>query len=331
MTLSEIGLPGQQVDVLNGGDVDPEGRLLSVAEVQEAFRQIRERQARRRQEASTSAATADEGPPDPAWRCTTPELPHAEDSPEPEHRGDQPPPPRAMLDASWLAVLAAHAGAGASTVALAVADAVAATGRAVALVDTAAPLRSGLVAATTAEYGADATGAWRRGVRAMPGSADITVDRRAGELPPQGWPAAAAGAVVVDLGQPDPGNLALLGQAGCPVVVVCRPTVPGVRLLERTLAGLPHSAVVIAAVGGGKWPGDVLASQGPRLRALRAGGRVVSVPIDRRLGVTGPIASPLPKSVLSAGRALMGLIGGTRPGAAAHPHGGFDAADERNQ
>lgn len=330
MTLSEIGLPGQQVDVLNGGDVDPDGRLLSVAEVQEAFRQIRARQPGRRAVEASNEPPA----PDPAWRDSTLELPFVDDVPAPDHSHEEHAPDtaaQATLDASWLAVLAAHAGAGASTVALALADAIAATGRIAALVDTAPPLRSGLVATTTAEYGADATGAWRRGVRAMPGSSDITLDRRAGALPPQGWPAAAGGSVVVDLGQPDQGNLALLGQAGCRVVVVCRLTVPGVRLLEQTLAGLPDSAVVVAAVGNGKWPGHVVASQGPRLRALRADRRVVAVPIERRLEVTGPTNSPLPKSVLAAGRAILGLIDGTRPDAAAYPHGGIDAANERNQ
>ena len=44
MSLSEVGVPGQRVDVLNGGDVAPDGRLLSVAEIQQAFRELRARQ-----------------------------------------------------------------------------------------------------------------------------------------------------------------------------------------------------------------------------------------------------------------------------------------------
>ena len=58
MSLSEVGVPGQRVDVLSGGDVDPSGRLLSVAEIQQAFRELRAR---------TSAATTT--PPAPAGRA----------------------------------------------------------------------------------------------------------------------------------------------------------------------------------------------------------------------------------------------------------------------
>src|SRR3954465_4696067 len=43
MSLSGVGVPGQRVDVLNGGDVAPDGRLLSVAEIQQAFRELRVR------------------------------------------------------------------------------------------------------------------------------------------------------------------------------------------------------------------------------------------------------------------------------------------------
>ena len=43
MSLSEVGVRGQCVDVLNGGDVAPDGRLLSVAEIQQAFHELRDR------------------------------------------------------------------------------------------------------------------------------------------------------------------------------------------------------------------------------------------------------------------------------------------------
>ena len=208
-------------------------------------------------------------------------------------------------------MVAAHAGAGASTVALAIADAAAAAGRATHLVETAHPTRSGLVAAANAELGIDASGAWRRGSRGQ-----VTIDRRAGNDTPIGWPALTAsddGLVVVDLGLPTPDGLARLAASGCRIVVVCRPTVPGVRLAEQLLNSIT-GPVIVASVGAGKWPGEVSASLGPRLRALRATNAVVPVPADRRLEVTGPTNSPLPKPVATAGRSLLGLIDAARSG-----------------
>ena len=43
VSLSEVGRTGQRVDVVHGGDVAPDGRLLSVAEIQQAFRELRAR------------------------------------------------------------------------------------------------------------------------------------------------------------------------------------------------------------------------------------------------------------------------------------------------
>jgi hypothetical protein len=61
-------------------------------------------------------------------------------------------------------VLAAHAGAGASTVALLLGDTLAATGTATRLIECADPSRSGIAAATDTELGEDPSG-WRRGRR----------------------------------------------------------------------------------------------------------------------------------------------------------------------
>jgi hypothetical protein len=211
-------------------------------------------------------------------------------------------------------VVAAHAGAGASTVALAIADAAAAAGRTTHLIEAAHPTRSGLVAAANAELGVDAGGAWRRGSRGQ-----VTIDRRAGNATPSGWPALKTlddGLVVVDLGLPTPDSLARLAISRCRIVVVCRPTVPGVRLAEQLLNSIT-GPVIIASVGSGKWPGEVNASLGPRLRELRAANAVVTVPADRRLEVTGPTNSPLPKPVATAGRSLLGLIDAAHSGVVA--------------
>ena len=286
MSLSEVGVPGRRVDVLNGGDVAPDGRLLSVAEIQQAFRELRARK-----------------PSEPATCTGRPSGPA---------RGSQPAVTRgADLDGAWVSVVAAHAGAGASTVALAIADAAAAAGRATHLVETAHPTRSGLVAAANAELGLDASGAWRRGSRGQ-----VTIDRRGGNDTPIGWPAVTAsddGLVVVDLGLPSPDSLTRLATSGCRIVVACRPTVPGVRLAEQLLNSVT-GPVIVASVGAGKWPGEVSASLGPRLRALRAANAVVTVPADRRLGVTGPTNYPLPKPVATAGRSLLALIDAARSG-----------------
>jgi hypothetical protein len=292
MSLSEVGVPGQCVDVLNGGDVAPDGRLLSVAEIQQAFRELRARK-----------------PSEPATCTGRPSGPARGSEPAVTHGAD--------LDGAWVSVVAAHAGAGASTVALAIADAAAAAGRATHLVETAHPTRSGLVAAANAELGLDASGAWRRGSRGQ-----VTIDRRAGNDTPIGWPALIAsddGLVVVDLGLPTPDGLTRLATSGCRIVVVCRPTVPGVRLAEQLLNSVT-GPVIVACVGAGKWHGEVSASLGPRLRTLRATNALVTVPADRRLEVTGPTNSPLPKPVATAGRSLLGLIDAARSGDATTHH-----------
>lgn len=308
MSLSEAGVPRQRVEVLNGGDVAPDGRLLSVAEIQQAFRDLR---ARKPPEAASALGPEQEqAAAAPGW---TGAGAIGTNLPSDPARGSEPVATQsADLHRAWVSVVAAHAGAGASTVALAIADAAAAAGRATHLVETAHPARSGLVAAASAELGLDASGAWRRGSRGQ-----VTIDRRAGNDTPISWPALAAsdnnGLVVIDLGLPTPDCLARLAATGCRIVVVCRPTVPGVRLAEQ----FPHSItgpVIVASVGAGKWPSEVSASLGPRLRELRAANAVVTVPADRRLEVTGPTNCPLPKPVANAGRSLLGLIDAARSG-----------------
>jgi hypothetical protein len=325
VTLSEVGRSGQAVDVLHGGDVNPDGRLLSVAELQRAFRSLQERQVAGQVPTDRAVGIGYEQPreadapaaPDPM--ADTPD--HGSETDriwgEPAaapHDRDRRPGTGVQIDERWVAVIAAHAGAGASTVALAIADAAAAAGQTTHLIETAHPSRSGLVAAATAELGTDETGAWRRGVRR--GLAEITIDRRAGEHPPVSWPlhgaASHAGLVVIDLGLPS--ALDDLRSSGARIALVFRPTVPGVRLVEQVLTALGDQRAVVAAVGPGRWPGPVTASQGPRLRALRAANAVVTVPWDRHLEVTGATNSPLPKPVTAAGRALLGLINAARPG-----------------
>ena len=69
-----------------------------------------------------------------------------------------------------------------------------------------------------------------------------------------------------------------------------------------------NSAVPVAAVGPHGSAREVRASIGPRLAALRDTGRLVSVPWDSRLDVTGLTDRPLPRPVVAAGAQLLSLV-----------------------
>jgi hypothetical protein len=210
----------------------------------------------------------------------------------------------------WVTVAAAHAGAGASTVALAIADAGAETGQGVHLIEATPPYCSGMVAAASAELGCDADDSWRRGQRG-----NVVIDRWATDAAIERWPSpprSCHGATVVDLGLLDGRWSELPEDLRC-TVVVCRPTVPGIRLTEHLLGLLAEQPLAVAAIGPSRWPGEATAGLGPRLRALRDAGRVVAVPLDRHLGITGLTAEPLPRAVRAAGGALVQLTAtGTR-------------------
>lgn len=311
------------------GNSGPEAssRLLSVAEVQQALRDLR---------GQPQPPTPPE--PNPQATPTVPSTtPRHRAAPSPKRRparrararngGDTASAPvaargdttrelgRARGDKSrtltgWVTVAAAHAGAGASTVALAIADAAAETGRGVHLIEAAPPYCSGMVAATSTELGCDADDSWRRGQRG-----DVVIDRRATDADIERWPApprSCHGATVVDLGLLD-GRWSELPESLRCTVVVCRPTVPGIRLTEHLLGLLVEQPLAVAAIGPSRWPGEATSGLGPRFRALRDAGRVVPVPLDRHLGITGLTASPLPKAVRAAGSALLELTAtGTR-------------------
>jgi len=357
VTLAEVGLAGQDIDVLHGGDVDPTGRLLSVTEIQQAFRELRARRAPEPVLAgvgtapgaldtdgrSGTAAGGGLAAPNPARTggdsalgvsCTESGGDTARAarsgrgdtaSPARSGRGDTARPAasartggpivdRSRLDAAGVTVVAAHAGAGASTVALAVSAAASQTGRHTHLLDSAHPCRSGLTAAAEVELGTDGSGGWRRGSREL-----ITLDRRAHDATSGDWPAPPPGhddstLTILDLGLVAVGGLERLARDVSRIVVVCRPTVPGVRMVEHLLAQLAGQAqltVLVAAVGPARWAGEVKATVGPRLRQLRTGGLVVTVPVDRHLEITGLSHAPLPRSVLVAGRVLLELLDNT--------------------
>ena len=218
-------------------------------------------------------------------------------------------------NASTLLVLGAHPGAGASSVAVAIADALAqrekgASHGLVRLVDAAPQETSGLICAADRELGIDQNG-WRIGRRGL-----VEVHRPGGTLSqPHDLPSLAAfdsGWLVVDAGWPirdllvNPSPVvSLLTSAS--LVLVCRSTVPGVRRAEIALSDLPGRPVVVA-VGARRWPGQVRASFGPLLREAYDAGRVALIPADRRLEVNGIEAPPLPKAFAAAVTRLLDLI-----------------------
>jgi hypothetical protein len=314
-----VGVPDVQtfdreLGAFAGTDTDPISRLLSVAEIQQALRVLRTRrpgqleQVGRHGENAPHPAPA-QGDDDGGDRCE-----RALDGSPPVAVADD-----AALAPEWITMVAAHRGAGASAVALAVSDAASAAGREVHLVETAEPSRSGLVAAAASELGTDVSGGWRRGARQH-----VVLDRRVSDGNPAGWPVMlasdTAALTVIDLGSPAPGNLARLSDTGCRTVVVCHLTVPGVRAAEQLLTQLCDQPVLVAAIGARRWPGEVTASLGPRLRAMRTTGRVVRVPTDRHLQVTGLTHDPLPRAVRAAGRSLLALLEDDSPGAATQAH-----------
>src|SRR4051794_873113 len=143
---------------------------------------------------------------------------------------------RADIGGPVVLAVAGHAGAGASTVAVAVAEGLA-EGRRVQLVDYAEPIRSGLAAASALELGTDG-GGWRRGRRGRLDVLRLIQHPADGDLPPLPEPDDAEG-LVVDAGWPlthalldSPGSLV----GGAMVVVVIRVTVPAVRQVEHVLA-----------------------------------------------------------------------------------------------
>ena len=311
MRLAQVGVPGQHVDVIHGGDVHASGRLLTIAEMQAEFRALSRGLASIPSLATTPGVPAerdtdrDDAALLGAVEATRPPAAH-EPSREPSqavHRTDAAAshPNGEALPASpfgCVLVLAAHHGAGASTVALALAEA-AAAGRTTHLIEGADPTDSGLLAATTAELGTDPSGHWRRGTRGP-----LTLDRRAHAGNPYAWPSGPTGALTVL----DPGGLGPAPEHDTTCVVVCRASVPGLRHAETLLDQLPGERIALAVVGPSRWTGQVSASTGPRVRALREAHRVVTIPIDRGLETTGLTDRPLPKAVASSGRTLLRLL-----------------------
>ena len=215
--------------------------------------------------------------------------------------------PGVALPGRVVMVVGCHGGAGASTVALAVAQAAGESGRSVRLLDCASAERSGLLTAVDAELGVEPSG-WRRGRRGR-----LLIDRvaevmtSAADVPaPTDEPIARAEVSVLDTGWGATGVLSggsWLARAAesAAIVLVARATIPALRQLEQVLATCPGDPVV-AVQGPIRWDRSVRATAGRLLLAAETAARVVRVPSDRHLAAAGITTAPLPRAVLEAGR-----------------------------
>ena len=246
-----------------------------------------------------------------------------------------------LRDADVVTVLGATGGAGASTIALAVAEA-AVRMRATRLIDPAPPTRSGLTCAPSRELGADGTG-WLIGARAT-----LQIDRRdlersthdslnsgaprpgdlEGDVGDGGAQGPAAGAARSGPGReggppaprpPSPGQLVVIDQGTLQLdeweaparragrlVVVAAATPPSVRAARFLVGDRPGVLLVILSHDADprrRRPLDRLVqSAGP------CWAHVHTVRADPRLRRTGLTDAPLPAGISGAGAAIWDLL-----------------------
>jgi hypothetical protein len=198
-------------------------------------------------------------------------------------------------------VLAAHGGAGASTVALAMAEALAAD-RPTRLLDVSEPLLSGLTCASSTELGPEGSG-WLLGRRG-----DLQIDRRhpgttPGDVVPRPRPPQTGEVVVIDQGTHPLGDWEAAARHAGQVLVVAAATAPGLQAAHRLLEHHPKS--VLALVAGPSRPGrrGVAGDDGEQ------SDRVVRVPYLRRLPGIGLTGDPLDPRLLAAGARVQQLLG----------------------
>jgi hypothetical protein len=212
-----------------------------------------------------------------------------------------------------LPVIGCAGSCGATTISLALAGAAALPAR---VVECSTAGASGLAAASTAELGLHESG-WTRGTRdgvLLERASNVLVSIQ--EVPTPSVPDRNIALTVLDVGWEIGQVLATPGWLGGQVrgadlvVLVTTATVPGLRHLESALDLLAGTSTLAAVIGPKpkKWPRPVACSAGPRTRALEAAGRLVDVPEDRALAITGLDAAPLPASLLQAAATLLRLF-----------------------
>ena len=202
---------------------------------------------------------------------------------------------------------------GTSTLALALAGAVSGGAR---VVECCSASASGLAAASTAELGEFGEG-WVRSDRD-----GVVIERCAGRVGgPAGLPALAFGQRAawtfldcswdVDGLLRCDGWLADQARSAAAVVLVARATVPGLRRLDSALGLVGEQRVVAVLVGTGRrWPRPVQQSASAAVRQLRAWDRLVCVPFDAQLALSGLTPDPLPAAVRGAAVSVLNQVEG---------------------
>ena len=212
-----------------------------------------------------------------------------------------------------LPVVGCHGGAGATTLAVALA-----TASGVArVIECATATASGLAATATAELGH--TDGWAQGRRGQ-----VLLERATAtvtgpdDVPLPTAPTRPVGLSVLDvsweLSQLLAGSSWLADQVRhAPMVIaVTSATMPGLRRLEGVLARLDDHDVADVAAGvvgprRTRWPRGIAASLGPRTRELDRRSHLVDIPTDTGLAVRGLDSQPLPPALLSAAATLLRL------------------------
>lgn len=209
-------------------------------------------------------------------------------------------------------VIAANAGAGASTIALALAQVAHSNESPVRLLDTAAPAWSGLIGAATTEMGAEH--GWRRGTR----SNGTMIHRLADpvdypNLVPTPSESAPVGMTVLDLGW-TPRELAAAGdcwlnRAKPDVdVVVARAGARALDQAEHLLPARDLSSTLLVTVGASRHLGKILAAAGPRVRHLHESRQAISVPLITGKTLPRLDLETLPPQLIRAVRRLRDRI-----------------------
>lgn len=215
-------------------------------------------------------------------------------------------------DEQIVLVVGAMGGAGASTVALALGGC-AGDSR---VVECCTVASSGLAGASAAEMGVMPDG-WVQGTRG-----EVLIERRRDRVPSlEAMPVPSPStrpfivldvSVDVDVLVASPGWLGQLAGTLPGVVVVSRPTVPGLRRLEAATGLLGPDRVHAVLTGAPKrWPRQLEQHLGPNGRRLRAEGSLIDLPHDPRLAVAGITTDPLPAALLAAVAPLLASLRGT--------------------
>ena len=203
-------------------------------------------------------------------------------------------------------VLGAGGGCGATTVAVVLASA----GAPARVVECSSAVRSGLVTAAFNELGA-ADESWLRGRRGP-----VILERRADVGV---WvPAPLEAEMPEMLTVIDAGDIEQARRTGwlapwldeVPCVVATRATLPGLRQLETVLCRLDLSRAVAAVLGPAlrRWPKALSYSLGENTRALLEDERLVCVPLDADLAITGLASAEISTPIGAAGAVLGDLV-----------------------